>query len=112
MFKVECKNDYNSKFEQSFRVKKVCMDEKVIESFSDVEIKSFVSFFFLYFFTSQPNFFLNFIIINIVYNFQDLYSANEEETKLNERTNQISSDSIAEVVEDYNLTYFVKLCIC
>ncbi|XP_027932691.1 uncharacterized protein LOC114188287 [Vigna unguiculata] len=40
LFKVECKNDYNSKFEQSFRVKKVCMDEKVIESFSDVEIKS------------------------------------------------------------------------
>ncbi|QCD78759.1 Replication factor A [Vigna unguiculata] len=67
LFKVECKNDYNTKFEQSFRVKKVCMDEKVIESFSDVEIKSL-----------------------------DLYSANEEETKLNERTNQISSDSIAE----------------
>jgi len=43
LFKVECKNDYNSKFEQSFRVKKVCMDEKVIESFSDVEIKSLVS---------------------------------------------------------------------
>ncbi|QCD96042.1 Nucleic acid-binding [Vigna unguiculata] len=66
LFKVECKNDYNSKFE-SFRVKKVCMDEKVIESFSDVEIKSL-----------------------------DLYSANEEESKLNEQTNQISSDSIAE----------------
>jgi len=48
MFKVECKNDYNSKFEQSFRVKKVCMDEKVIESFSDVEIKSLVRFFFFY----------------------------------------------------------------
>ncbi|QCE15807.1 Nucleic acid-binding [Vigna unguiculata] len=54
LFKLECKNDYNTKFEQSFRVKKVCMDEK------------------------------------------DLYSANEEETKLNEPTNQISSDSIAE----------------
>lgn len=67
LFKVECKNDYNTKFEQSFRVKKVCMDEKVIESFSDVEIKSL-----------------------------DLYSTNEEESKLNERTNQISSDSIAE----------------
>ncbi|QCE13440.1 replication factor A1 [Vigna unguiculata] len=70
LFKVECKNDYNSKFEQSFRVKKVCMDEKVIESFSDVEIKSL-----------------------------DLYSANEEETKLNEPTNneeETSPDSIAE----------------
>ncbi|QCE10338.1 Nucleic acid-binding [Vigna unguiculata] len=67
LFKVECKNDYNSKFKQSFRVKKVCMDEKVIESFSDVEIKSL-----------------------------DLYSTNEEESKVNERTNQISSDSIAE----------------
>ncbi|QCE03412.1 hypothetical protein DEO72_LG8g1436 [Vigna unguiculata] len=43
------------------------MDEKVIESFSDVEIKSL-----------------------------DLYSANEEESKVNERTNQISSDSIVE----------------
>jgi len=42
LFKVECKNDYNSKFEQSFRVKKVCMDEKIIESFSDVEVKSLV----------------------------------------------------------------------
>ncbi|QCD79085.1 hypothetical protein DEO72_LG1g2723 [Vigna unguiculata] len=48
-------------------VKKVCMDEKVIESFSDVEIKSL-----------------------------DLYSTNEEESKVNERTNQISSDSIVE----------------
>ncbi|QCD87070.1 Nucleic acid-binding [Vigna unguiculata] len=53
MFKVECKNDYNSKFDQSFRVKKVCMDEKVIKSFSDVEVK-----------------------------FLDVYSANEEESKL------------------------------
>jgi len=42
LFKVECKNDYNSKFEQSFRVKKVCTDEKIIESFSDVEVKSLV----------------------------------------------------------------------
>jgi len=66
LFKVECKNDY-SKFEQSFRVKKVCMDEKVIESFSDVEIKSLVrSFFFL---TSYPIFFFNFNIIYIGYNF-------------------------------------------
>ncbi|QCE03887.1 replication factor A1 [Vigna unguiculata] len=43
MFKVECKNDYNSKFDQSFRVKKVCMDEKVIESFSDFEVKSLIT---------------------------------------------------------------------
>jgi len=28
--------------DQSFRVKKVCMDEKVIKSFSDVEVKSLV----------------------------------------------------------------------
>ncbi|QCE10587.1 hypothetical protein DEO72_LG10g1817 [Vigna unguiculata] len=67
LFKVECKNDYNSKFEQSFSVKKVCMDEKVIECFFDVEIKSL-----------------------------DLYSANEQESKVNERTNQIAYDSIAE----------------
>ncbi|QCE03984.1 hypothetical protein DEO72_LG8g2016 [Vigna unguiculata] len=40
LFKVECKNDYNSKFDQSFKVKKVCMDEKFIESFTDVEVKS------------------------------------------------------------------------
>ncbi|QCE03857.1 hypothetical protein DEO72_LG8g1886 [Vigna unguiculata] len=43
MFKVECNNDYNSKFDQSFRVKKVCMDEKVIESFSDFEVKSLIT---------------------------------------------------------------------
>ncbi|QCD83620.1 Nucleic acid-binding [Vigna unguiculata] len=43
LFKLECKNDYTSKFNQSFRVKKVCMDEKIIESFTDVEPK-FVSF--------------------------------------------------------------------
>jgi len=42
LFKVECNYDYNSKFDQSFRVKKICMDEKVIESFSDVEVKSLV----------------------------------------------------------------------
>ncbi|QCD89601.1 Nucleic acid-binding [Vigna unguiculata] len=67
LFKVECKNDYNSKFEQSFRVKKVCMDEKIIESFSDVEVKSL-----------------------------DVYSANEEESKLKQTTNEMASDTIAE----------------
>jgi len=49
LFKVECKNDYNSKFEQSFRVKKVCMDEKVIESFTNVEVKSLVRSYLLLF---------------------------------------------------------------
>ncbi|XP_027905731.1 uncharacterized protein LOC114165274 [Vigna unguiculata] len=67
LFKVECKNDYNSKFEQSFRVKKVCMDEKIIESFTDVELKSL-----------------------------DVYSANEEESKLKQITNEIAPDTIAE----------------
>ncbi|QCD92785.1 replication factor A1 [Vigna unguiculata] len=67
LFKFECKNDYNSKFDQSFRVKKICMDEKVIESFSDFEVKSL-----------------------------DLYFANEEESKLKQITNEISSDPIAE----------------
>ena len=86
------------------------MDEKVIESFSDVEIKSLVRS-YLFLLTSYPIFFFNCNIISIGYNFQDLYSTNEEESKVNERTNQISSDSIVEVVEDYNLTYFVKLCI-
>ncbi|QCD86309.1 Replication factor A [Vigna unguiculata] len=67
LFKVECKNDYNSKFEQSFRVKKVCMDEKIIESFSDVEVKSL-----------------------------DVYSGNEEESKLKQITNEMASNTIAE----------------
>ncbi|XP_027927586.1 uncharacterized protein LOC114184476 [Vigna unguiculata] len=67
LFKVECKNDYNSKFEQSFRVKKVCMDEKIIESFSDVEVKSL-----------------------------DVYSGNEEESKLKQITNEMAPDTIAE----------------
>ncbi|QCD93965.1 Replication factor A [Vigna unguiculata] len=66
LFKVECKNDYNSKFEQSFKVKKVCMDEKIIESFSDVEVKSL-----------------------------DVYSRNEEESKLKQITNEMASDTIA-----------------
>ncbi|QCD78460.1 hypothetical protein DEO72_LG1g2093 [Vigna unguiculata] len=43
------------------------MDEKVIESFSDVEVKSL-----------------------------DLYSGNEEERKLKQITNEISSDTIVE----------------
>ncbi|QCD83645.1 hypothetical protein DEO72_LG2g3991 [Vigna unguiculata] len=60
LFKVECKNDYNSKFEQSFRVKKVCMDEEIIESFSGVEVK-----------------------------FLDVYSGNEEESKLKQITNEM-----------------------
>ncbi|QCD79151.1 hypothetical protein DEO72_LG1g2790 [Vigna unguiculata] len=68
LFKVECKNDYNSKFEQSFRVKKVCTDEKIIESFSDVEVKSL-----------------------------DVYSRNEEESKLKQITNEMAPDTIAEV---------------
>ncbi|QCD90137.1 hypothetical protein DEO72_LG4g1091 [Vigna unguiculata] len=67
LFKVECKNDYNSKFEQSFIVKKVCMDEKIIENFSDVEVKSL-----------------------------DVYSGNEEENKLKQITNEMSFDTIAE----------------
>ncbi|XP_027911542.1 uncharacterized protein LOC114170253 [Vigna unguiculata] len=62
LFKVECKNDYNSKFEQSFRVKKVCMDEKIIESFSDL----------------------------------DVYSRNEEESKLKQIINEMALDTIAE----------------
>jgi len=103
-------DDYNSKFEQSFRVKKVCMDEKLIESFTDVEVKSLVRS-YLFLFTSYHIFFFNcnLILIGI---FLDLYSTNEEESKVNDLTNQISSDSIAEVVEDYNFTLFVKLCIC
>ena len=87
------------------------MDEKVIECFFDVEIKSLVRS-YLFFLTSYPIFFFNFNIISIGYNFQDLYSANEQESKVNERTNQIAYDSIAEVVEDYNLTYFVKNYVC
>ncbi|QCE11106.1 Replication factor A [Vigna unguiculata] len=67
LFKVECKNDYNSKFEQSFRVKKVCMDEKIIESFSDVEVKSL-----------------------------DVYSGNKEESKLKQITNEMAPNTIVE----------------
>ncbi|QCD89064.1 hypothetical protein DEO72_LG4g2 [Vigna unguiculata] len=65
--KLSARNDYNSKFEKSFRVKKVCMDEKIIESFSDVEVKSL-----------------------------DVYSGNEEESKLKQITNEMTSDTIAE----------------
>jgi len=62
LFKVECKNDYNRKFEQLFKVKKVCIDEKVIESFTDVEVKSLVRSYF-YFLTSYH---IGFFICNLI----------------------------------------------
>ncbi|QCD82888.1 hypothetical protein DEO72_LG2g3230 [Vigna unguiculata] len=40
LFKVKCQNDYTNRFDQSFRVKKVCMDEKIVESFINVELES------------------------------------------------------------------------
>jgi len=66
MFKVECENDYNSKFDQSFRVKKVCMDEKVIESFSDVEVKSSVRY-DLFLFMSYHIYNFNFTLFVLEY---------------------------------------------
>jgi len=66
MFKVECKNDYNSKFDQSFRVKKVCMDEKVIKSFSDVEVKFLVRS-DLFLFTSYHIYYFNFTLFVLEY---------------------------------------------
>ena len=62
LFKVECKNDYNRKFEQLFRVKEVCIDEKVIQSFTDVEVKSLVRSYF-YFLTSYH---ICFFICNLI----------------------------------------------
>jgi len=66
LFKVECKNDYNSKFEQSFIVKKVCMDEKIIENFSDVEVKSLVRS-DLFLFTSYHIYNFNFTFFVLEY---------------------------------------------
>ncbi|QCE00615.1 Replication factor A [Vigna unguiculata] len=40
LFKVESRNDQNFKFEQSFRVKKVCLDDDIIQKFNDSSFKS------------------------------------------------------------------------
>ncbi|QCE04120.1 Replication factor A [Vigna unguiculata] len=40
LFKVESRNDQTFKLEQSFRVKKVCLDDDIIEKFNDSSLKS------------------------------------------------------------------------
>jgi hypothetical protein len=35
LFKVEAKPSHNPKFEQSFRVRKICTDDGIIKQFSD-----------------------------------------------------------------------------
>ncbi|XP_027932008.1 uncharacterized protein LOC114187830 [Vigna unguiculata] len=40
LFKVESRNDQNFKLEQSFRVKKICVDDDIIEKFNDSSLKS------------------------------------------------------------------------
>ncbi|QCD95798.1 Replication factor A [Vigna unguiculata] len=40
LFKVESRNDKNFKLEQSFRVKKICVDDDIIEKFNDSSLKS------------------------------------------------------------------------
>ncbi|QCD87483.1 hypothetical protein DEO72_LG3g2019 [Vigna unguiculata] len=40
LFKVESRNDQNFKLEQSFRVKKVCVDDDIIQQFNDSSMKS------------------------------------------------------------------------
>ena len=42
LFKVESRNDQNFKLEQSFRVKKICVDDDIIEKFNDSSLKSVV----------------------------------------------------------------------
>ncbi|XP_027906001.1 replication factor A protein 1-like, partial [Vigna unguiculata] len=40
LFKVESRNDQTFKLEQSFRVKKICLDDDIIEKFNDSSLKS------------------------------------------------------------------------
>ncbi|XP_027916000.1 uncharacterized protein LOC114175441 [Vigna unguiculata] len=40
LFKVESRNDHTFKLEQSFRVKKVCVDDDIIQKFNDSSMKS------------------------------------------------------------------------
>ena len=42
LFKVESRNDQNFKLEQSLRVKKICVDDDIIEKFNDSSLKSVV----------------------------------------------------------------------
>jgi len=44
LFKVESRNDQNFKLEQSFRVKKICVDDDIIEKFNDSSLKSVVRY--------------------------------------------------------------------
>jgi len=40
LFKVESRNDKSFKLEQSFRVKKVCVDDDIIQKLNDSSMKS------------------------------------------------------------------------
>jgi len=42
LFKVESRNDQSFKLKQSFRVKKVCVDDDIIQKFNDSLMKSVV----------------------------------------------------------------------
>jgi len=42
LFKVKSRNDQTFKIEQSFRVKKVCFDDGIIDEFNDSSMKSLV----------------------------------------------------------------------
>jgi len=42
LFKVESRNDQTFKLKRSFRVKKVCFDDGIIDKFNDCGMKSVV----------------------------------------------------------------------
>jgi len=48
LLKVESRNDQTFKLEQSFRVKKVCVDDDIIQKFNDSSMKSVVKSNFKY----------------------------------------------------------------
>jgi len=48
LFKVESRNDQTFKLEQSFTVKKVCLDDDIIQKFNDSSMKSVVIYNFKY----------------------------------------------------------------
>jgi len=44
LFKVESRNDHNFKLAQSFRVKKICVNDDIIQKFNDSSMKSVVRY--------------------------------------------------------------------
>jgi len=98
LFKVESRNDHTFKLEQSFRVKKVCVDDDIIQKFNDSSMKSVVISNFKYKFYIQD--FTYILVLNhfIFYTFlKDVYAGNDEFSRQKQHVVNESTVDIAEV---------------